>query len=249
MHDLPFDLARKAVSKFQTTLANTINEDHDYWLCMISSSESENKSESVFATAFNRYKKKLAINQSTQNDLKEYLTKHFEVDSSVRISGESLNARIITSERASSGKSLLVKRIHEKNEETNKKQIEYYCISIKDKTLPFENIFKQLMNFDSKSENQYPRIFHFDIAFEVWYDVESFLFKLLIMSVLQSFKGEIWRRQLTDLYLIEIMSPKVVTNAKSKPLHGILTILPELRCLSPQETLDYISRDGCKHEM
>jgi hypothetical protein len=106
--------------------------------------------------------------------------------------------------------------------------------------LPFEDIFRKLKQFDSDKPNvKMARIIHFDIAFEVWYDVDSFLFQLLIMSVLQSYNGELWRRDMTDLFLIEIMSPRIVSTGKvSKPLHSILSILPELKCLPPQETLE-----------
>jgi hypothetical protein len=244
-HDLSYDLARKSVSAFQTMLANYQspqgqNRNQEYLLCIICSSERENKSESVFATHFNRYKKKLPINQDP-SDIRKYVISHFSsVASTVRITDENLSARVITSDRSSTGKSLFVQRIREENQEANQRQIEYCCIAVKSKTLPFEDIFRKLKQFDSDKPNvKMARIIHFDIAFEVWYDVDSFLFQLLIMSVLQSYNGELWRRDMTDLFLIEIMSPRIVSTGKvSKPLHSILSILPELKCLPPQETLE-----------
>ena len=168
-----------------------------------------------------------------------------------------MSVRIITSDRASVGKSLYIKRrveaaLHEH------KSINYQCISVKKQTLPTESIFQSLQKFDLEHGDT-PKIVHIDIAYEVWYEVDYFLFNLLCLSALTSRNGQIYRRSPSDLFFIEIMSPKLrvkyETRANennnveedeelnihnSKPLHSILTVLPTLYCLTPIETFGFI---------
>ena len=72
--------------------------------------------------------------------------------------------------------------------------------------------------------------------------------------MLQNANGEIYRRYPRDLYLIEIMAPRLKTSTndssfsraiasaeKSKPLHNILSILPTLNCLTPRKTYQFLS--------
>ncbi len=95
-----------------------------------------------------------------------------------------------------------------------------------------------------------PKIYHIDIAYEVWYEVDYFLFNLLCLGVLQNSSGQVFRRDPKDLFLVEIMAPKfkiksesnndTAENDNAKLLHSCLNVLPTLNCLTPIETLDLI---------
>jgi hypothetical protein len=180
----------------------------------------------------------------------------------MNIEKDNLNVRVITSDRAGVGKSLYIKRLVEHAKEAHK-PIRYQCISIKKQTLPFETIFQSLKKFDQENaspDETTPKIVHIDIAYEVWYEVDYFLFNLLCLGILTSSNGQIYRRSPSDLFLIEIMSPKIrvkeeTSSSKqdddsdldfknSKPLHSILTVLPTLYCLTPTETFNLIKE--CK---
>ena len=159
--------------------------------------------------------------------------------------------RVITSDRAGVGKSLYIKRRIEKAHREIHSDIKHCCISIKKQTLPFEAVFDALKDFESRHEKQMPKIFHIDIAYEVWYEVDYFLFNLLCLGTLQNSSGQVFRRDPKDLYLVEIMAPKFKTNknddaneneANIKLLHSCLNILPTLKCLTPIETLSLINK-------
>jgi hypothetical protein len=173
---------------------------------------------------------------------------------------DNLNVRVITSDRAGVGKSLYINRIVEQAKQAHN-LVRYQCISIKKQTLPFETIFQLLKKFDQEATTGVttPKIVHIDIAYEVWYEVDFFLFNLLCLSILTSSNGQIYRRSPSDLFLIEIMSPKIrikdeannkngddseLNFKNSKPLHSILSVLPTLYCLTPTETFNLIKE--CK---
>lgn len=225
----------------------------DYKLCIFCSSEREDKS--VLATAFARNKKNILLDRNIDDRLSEYTSKHLKMYSTnedgkslERLDKDQLCVRVVRSDRASNGKSLYINRQIEMAHEEIDPQIGTYCISVKNQTLPFDSVFKKLQKFDSQNDQQLPRILHIDIAYEVWYDVDYFLFNLLCLGVVQSTAtGEIFRRSSSDLYLIEIMSPMFESQDSNdkveyRPLHSILSVLPSLCCLGPTETFQQLSQ-------
>ena len=156
--------------------------------------------------------------------------------------------RVITSDRAGVGKSLYIKRQIEKAHREVHANIKHCCISIKKQTLPFEAVFDALKDFENRHEKQLPKIYHIDIAYEVWYEVDYFLFNLMCLGALQNTSGQVFRRDPKDLYLVEIMAPKFKSTnendenkANTKLLHSCLNVLPTLNCLTPIETLSLIN--------
>lgn len=249
VQDLLYDQAVKAQSSFEKHLSNKdINSRKNFVLCIFCSSEKEDKS--VFVSAFNRYRKNIPLDADIEHRLNTYLSSHFctrlNLDTSItKIEKDNLNVRVITSDRGGVGKSLYVKRMIENAKKIVNPNIQHCCVSIKKQTLPFDHVFKTLKQFERNMIENQPTIFHIDIAYEVWYEVDYFLFNLLCLGVLQDLNGKIFRRSNKDLYLIEIMTPKVKlknddTDFNLKPLHSILTILPMLTCITPVETLNYV---------
>ena len=250
VQDLLYDQAVKAQVCFEKLLAYSGDKiNKQYVLCIICSAEKEDKS--VFATAFSRYKKNVPLEKNIEIELNKYLSNHFRFvetqedgPSMKEIEKDGLNVRVVTSERSAVGKSLYIKRLVESAQQDVDNKIQCHCISVKKQTLPFESIFKSLQKYDMNT----PKIIHIDIAYEVWYEVDYFLFNLLCLGVVQNLNGEIFRRSGQDLYLIEIMSPKFqfkndesdADKSNFKPLHSILTILPSLSCLTPVETFNII---------
>lgn len=250
VQDLVYDQAVKAHTAFEQMFSN-FKSTKSFTLCIICSSEKEDKS--VFATTFNRYRKNIPFEKDLDIKLRSYLTSHFKFDLSLdvslkKIETDALNVKIVTSERSGTGKSLYVKRQIEMAQRDVNKNIKHCCISIKKQCLPFEEVFRSLKAFESECyENEaLPRIYHIDIAYEVWYEVDYFLFSLLCLSQLKSKNGRLFRRLSNDLFLIEIMTPKFrVKNSQEtlKPLHSILTILPTLDCLMPFEIFECITNN------
>ncbi|CAF0824304.1 unnamed protein product, partial [Brachionus calyciflorus] len=255
VQDLLYDQAVKAQVFYERLISNRdSNSTSRFLVCIICSSEKEDKS--VFVTAFNRYRRNVRLEHNSNSNLNKYLKKQFEQKNTPKslrkIEKDGLNVRVVTSDRAGVGKSLYIQRLIENSKSTIDPKIEYCCISIKKQTLPFEQIFQQFKNFEKKlikSKNSLPKIFHIDIAFEVWYEVDYFLFNLLCLGSIENLNGKIYRRSSQDLYLIEIMSPKFknkddLNEQNLKPLHSILNILPMLNCVNPVQTLSFIKKNN-----
>jgi hypothetical protein len=257
VQDLLYDQAVKAQVTFEKMLSNreSTSKSKDFTLCIICSAEKEDKS--VFVTAFNRHRKNIPFDNNSDHELRKYLISHLQSQSySTNLSlgsieKDNLNMRIVTSDRAGVGKSLYIKRLIEKARKYIDPNIDYCCISIKKQTLPFEMVFNELKDFEKCHEKKYPNIYHIDIAYEVWYEVDYFLFNLFCLGILQNSNGQIFRRDPRDLYFIEIMAPKLRAkndqssnaslDANVKYLHSSLGIFPLLNCLTPIETLNLIT--------
>ncbi len=192
VQELLYDQAVNAEICFERLLTSE-KARTDFILCIICSIEKEDKS--VFATAFSRYRKNIPFDPNLDSLLKVYLTNHFKYPTtetnSLTLSSvdkDSLSVRVITSKQSSVGKSLHIRRQIQKAKEEVNSQIQDFCISIKKQSLPLEEIFKQLQKFDKidsadhKTGKVLPRIMHIDIAYEVWYHVDYFLFNLLCLG-------------------------------------------------------------------
>ena len=235
--DLPFDTAVKILQIYEN-----LPKRDDFAFCIVCAEEKE--AQSVFATAYNRYKKKLPQDIDYKK-IQDYLYEHFKLPkngsniSAASIEDDRLTARIIKSERSGVGKSLYIERSYEEIERMANKNTEKLCIPVKKQILCIEDIIEMMKNFD-KNHFMKPRLFHIDIAYEVLENVNSFLFQLLCMSVIKNERDEIWRRSTNDLYLIEIMSMTQTkkndqNRDKNKPLHSILMYLPTIHCLTPRQ--------------
>ena len=192
VQDLLYDQAVNAEICFERLLTSE-KARSDFTLCILCSIEKEDKS--VFATAFSRYKKNIPLETNLDSCLKVYLTNHFKYPTTETnafalksIDKDGLSVRVVTSEQPSVGKSLHIKRQIEKAKDQVCNEIQDFCISIKKQALPFETIFKQLQKFDkmnsvdSEADEILPKILHIDIAYEVWYQVDYFLFNLLCLG-------------------------------------------------------------------
>ncbi|RNA31081.1 E3 ubiquitin-ligase RNF213-like [Brachionus plicatilis] len=251
VQDLLYDQAVKAQASFEKLMAN-YSTNNKFLLCIICSAEREDKS--VFVTAFNRYRKNFNLPNDINKNLNIYLRKQFKQKKEPffedKYGKELLSVQVITSDRAGVGKSLYVQRQIENSKSKTNRILKEKCVSIKKQTLPFESVFEIFKNFEKEQcRNKFAKIYHIDIAYEVWYEVDYFLFNLLCLGVIVNSNGKIFRRSPTDLYLIEIMSPKFKPkdsqdDDQMKPLHSILKILPSLKCISPVQVFDFMSKNA-----
>lgn len=204
--DLNYEQAVKAQSAFDKMFSN-YTSSKCFNLCVLCSSEKEDKS--VFASAFTRHRKNFPLDGDVDSSLLGYLTHHFKYQPQNRnlseVIKDKLNVRVITSERSGTGKSLYIRRQIERCQEIDP-NVRSCCVSIKKQTLPFEDVFASLKEFEKCAGLH--RVYHIDIAYEVWYEVDYFLFNLLVLGVIESKSGRLFRRRPNDLIYIEIMAPK-----------------------------------------
>lgn len=213
---MPYDQAVKAQCEFEKMLSNH-KIKKSFTLCVICSTEREDKS--VFASALSRHRKNVPLEANIEEKLRVYLTSHLKYNPEIKelrpVAKEALGVRVITSDRAGTGKSLYVKRQIEECKKIDPK-LRSCCISIKKQTVPFEEVFEKLKEFEKNDinnnkceENESDHcVYHIDIAYEVWYEVDFLLFNLLCLGVIESKSGRLFRRRNKDLFYVEIMPPK-----------------------------------------
>ena len=268
VQDLLYDQALQAQRSFDRLFTEREGTNaKPFVLCLICAAEKEDKS--IFVTSFSRHKRNIPqMSVSSESELTAYLAKHFAFNVAhnklAGIEKDNISARIITSDSGGVGKSLYVSRLVERAKQANQ-DVNSCCISIKKPTLPLDDAVEQMkayevqFNFDGMLEDA-TAIYHIDIAYEVWYNVDYFLFNLLCLGVLHNDKGKIFRRSPRDLFLIEIMAPKLQAKseqattaidnngdeqqARLKPLHSVMEVLPTLRCLTPVETLQVLTNQN-----
>ncbi|XP_015680739.1 E3 ubiquitin-protein ligase RNF213 [Protobothrops mucrosquamatus] len=183
-------------------------------------------------------------------DIQSYLGKHCKATAlgnpSTSIFKNNMCVGIVSSERAGMGKSLYIKRLHQKM----KAQLQGHRVLLRTIRLidPHVNERKILNSLflllDQKSQKR-PMILHFDITSSVQTGISEFLFKLFILRYLGDTDGKIWLRKQCHLYVAEILQPSPSSKKQrgsvstSRGLnYSFLDVFPQVTCRSPKEVLD-----------
>ncbi len=143
------------------------------------------------------------------------------------------SVRVLMSHRPGNGKSMYVKTLRQRIKINHN----YKCIRIKTSSLDSDKELNKLLELRNTSNtSNLPTLFHIDIAFEVFNNVDLFLFNLLILGGLKHSNGLVWRREAKDLYMIEIMPPFLNT---SPPIafHSLVNYLPKISFRHPRAYL------------
>jgi len=203
----------------------------------------------------------------TCEEAKEVLTEQLR-DRSNSVSAASADkdcstVRVIKSYAAGAGKSLFITRIGEKvqtlieKSDFAMKQVNssvdtdiIVTTSLQGTTVDQNVVVRELIRYDKKKEEAFPRVYHFDIASTVASNLDSFLFQLLIMGSVSTSTGSIWKKKPTDLYIIEITEPILETDQetdkkrqKKTNTGNIIPLLPTTVCRSPDQILDALKNN------
>ncbi|XP_074397014.1 E3 ubiquitin-protein ligase RNF213 isoform X2 [Zonotrichia albicollis] len=215
-----------------------------YRLVILCNCEREN---SYLPSAFSHYKVHM-IPQRSQEDIQQYLQRHFRVaqpsSSAAAVFKEHMCVGIVSSKRAGMGKSLYVKRLHERLQKDQPDCTELLkTIRLIEPEVDEDKVLKSLLPFLEREHQTKPMIFHFDITSSVQRGIPEFLFKLLVLQYLTDNNGNMWLRQKCHLYIIEILelSPVPKTAARHMSVrqkYHFLDVFPKIMCKSPKEVLD-----------
>ncbi|KAK9407005.1 putative E3 ubiquitin-protein ligase-like, partial [Crotalus adamanteus] len=170
-------------------------------------------------------------------DIQSYLGKHYKTtelgNPSTSIFKNNMCVGIVSSERAGMGKSLYIKRLHQKmKEQLQGHRVLLRTIRLIDPHVNERKILNSLfLLLDQKSQKR-PMILHFDITSSVQTGISEFLFKLFILRYLEDTDGKIWLRKQCHLYVAEILqpspSPKKQRGSKSPGLnYSFLDVFPQ----------------------
>ncbi|KAM7035519.1 E3 ubiquitin-protein ligase RNF213 [Acridotheres tristis] len=215
-----------------------------YRLIILCSCEREN---SYLPSAFSHCKVHM-IPQRPREDIQQYLQHHFRVaqpsSSAAAVFKEHMCVGIVSSKRAGMGKSLYVKRLHERLKEEQPDCTELLkTIRLIEPEVDEDKVLKSLLPFLKREHQTKPMIFHFDITSSVQRGIPEFLFKLLVLQYLTDSNGNMWLRQKCHLYIIEILEVSPVPKKAARPMsvsqkYHFLDVFPKVTCRSPKEVLE-----------
>ncbi len=195
------------IEKFLSTNTN-VKHTNDYVLVFVCCADKQESQQSILASLLN--KNRITPIVLRTKDLEQYLLSKFKniLNNSQGVLShydiEKSAIRCLVSREAGNGKSAYVDFLRKEIINT---EYQFKLIRIKTSTLNMDNEIFKLLDYSSNQSVNSKTLFHIDIANEVFKNVDLYLFNMLIMGYLQHSNGLVWRRNLNDLFLIEIMSP------------------------------------------
>uniref|UniRef100_A0A452IRW8 RING-type E3 ubiquitin transferase n=1 Tax=Gopherus agassizii TaxID=38772 RepID=A0A452IRW8_9SAUR len=237
--ELSYDVSYRLEKLFQS-LCRQLHQDN-YRLVILCDCEREH---SYIPSVFSQYKVHM-IPQEPLRDIQTYLRNHYRVTqpagSAASVFNDNMCVGIVSSKRAGVGKSLYVKRLHEKlKTKLHDTSVPLKTIRLIEPHVDEGKVLRSLLSFLHLQYQQKPMIFHFDITSSVQSRISEFLFKLLVLQYLTDTDGKMWLRQQCHLYVVEILDVP--------PKYNFLDVFPKITCKSPKEVLDMgVQRDPSEY--
>ncbi|CAF0704523.1 unnamed protein product [Brachionus calyciflorus] len=177
--------------------------------------------------------------------IEEYLQKKLTTNSKNSLAFFDLHKssiRVLLSQRAGNGKSLYVETF-KKSVPHFEQNFEHKIIRIKTNILNLDSVLNQLFTYKTNVRTLY----HIDIAYETFSNVDLFIFNLAILNCLTHSNGQVWRRSPNDLYFIEMMPP-FIKHRTAQSYHATLNYLPRITFRNPKKYLyDLINSSHLKY--
>ncbi|RXN38155.1 E3 ubiquitin-protein ligase RNF213-alpha-like protein [Labeo rohita] len=230
---LAYEVSYKVEQFFHQQNAQSRN---DYRLVMVCSS---NKEHAYLPSAFSQFRLHL-VPQEPITSIQQYLVRHFTVPAAISSAASVFKNRqfvgVVFSERSGVGKSLYIKRMHEKLKRiTDDKPTQLKCIRLTEPRVDENSILKSLLSNFKKQEIS---VYHFDITTMVKTGLHEFLFRLLILGYLIDSEGNMWKRNNEHLYVIEILRPDCSTSQSDRKTGAFMDVFPSVYCRPPKEVLE-----------
>ncbi|KAM6377190.1 E3 ubiquitin-protein ligase RNF213 [Pluvialis apricaria] len=238
--ELSYDVSCRAEELFQ----HLQRYNSTYRLIILCNCEREH---SYIPSVFSQYKVHM-IPQRPLAEVQRYLQHHFRVaqpsSSAASVFKDNMCVGIVSSKRAGMGKSLYVKRLHERLQEEQPDYTKLLkTIRLIEPEVDEDKVLKSLLPFLKRKHQTKPMIFHFDITSSVQSGIPEFLFKLLVLQYLTDNNGNMWLRQKCHLYIIEILEVSPVPNKAARHMsvsqkYNFFDVFPKVTCKSPKEVLE-----------
>uniref|UniRef100_A0A8C0FVX5 RING-type E3 ubiquitin transferase n=1 Tax=Bubo bubo TaxID=30461 RepID=A0A8C0FVX5_BUBBB len=237
--ELSYDVSCRAEELFQ----HLQHYNSTYRLVILCNCEREH---SYIPSVLSQYKVHM-IPQRPLAEIQRYLQHHYRVaqpsSSAASVFKDNMCVGIVSSKRAGVGKSLYVKRLHERLQEEQPDCTELLkTIRLIEPEVDEDKVLKSLLPFLKRKHQTKPMIFHFDITSSVQSGIPEFLFKLLVLQYLTDNNGNMWLRQKCHLYIIEILEvspvPKKAARHVSSQKYNFFDVFPKVTCKSPKEVLE-----------
>lgn len=233
IHNLTYNVSNRA-EKF---IKNFIKKPKKFNLAFTCDIQKE--TESILASVYlkNRVRYLLLDQETLEIYIKRHLIKeenklfrlgNFDVDN--------CTVRLIVSHKSGNGKSTYVKHLTRRVKE--KCNFNYKIIRIKSNTIDLDNEIIKIIEFkkslDINQKLSQSTVFHIDIAYEVFNNLEPYLFTLIFSSCMAHSNGLVWRRNsIKDYFVIEITPP--FYSRSGKCVHSIIDLLPKIVLQTPSQ--------------
>ncbi|RMZ94441.1 E3 ubiquitin-ligase RNF213-like, partial [Brachionus plicatilis] len=232
IHNLPY----KVSSRAEIFLKNYLQKPQTFNLVLTCDMDKE--SESILASVYlkNRVRYLLLEPDTLQIYIKRYLTK--DQNQLLKLGNfdpDNCSVRVITSDKSGNGKSTYVNHLSQRVKQ--KCSFNHKIIRIKSNFIDTDREIEKIIEYkkflDDNNQLDKSTIYHIDIAYEVFNNVEPYLFSLILSSCMAHSNGLVWRRNSAkDFYLIEVTPPKF-TNGRC--VHSIMDLLPKIVLATPTQ--------------
>nr|XP_039257181.1 E3 ubiquitin-protein ligase rnf213-alpha-like [Styela clava] len=209
-----------------------------YQLVIVTSSQKH-----YLSTCFDKY---LADGKwsASMSEIQDYLKMHLEnkktqMKKHDKTGLDNFLVKVVMSDRSGVGKSLYIKRVKEKLEDSVKNKLHSTTIRLLENKLDSDYIIKKLNEINRHNETQKDSVslIHIDLTPAVQHGIKSFAFNLFVLGSIQGSRGQVWKTHPNHLYFIE-MTDFGSTGKKKFSNQHILNMLPYVKCFSPQEILN-----------
>ncbi|XP_078674105.1 E3 ubiquitin-protein ligase rnf213-alpha-like isoform X2 [Branchiostoma floridae x Branchiostoma belcheri] len=215
---------------------------------------SERQHQSYMVTALDQYKVSIP-HVPSQEHVQEYLLSQFQQQDAgstllaSAVDHQRSSVRVVSSQRAGVGKSLVVQRL---SEELTKKlprrlrgKLSYIKVPLHEATVNNDAVLEALLPHSVNPASPSPRIIHLDISPLVHNGVDCLLFNLLVLGSLLGRDGSVWRRLPWDLYVVEhTYKPQAADTQKNREEHkSFVSMLPSVTCISPRQTYNLLTKN------
>jgi hypothetical protein len=261
IQELTYENSTK-IEKFWLSYKNKTNTFILVLVCCI-----EKQEQSILASVFSKNRVKPI--KLASNDLEDYLFGKlrlaYDPKKSINLTSldpDSMLVRTFLSQRSGNGKSAYIQNLIEKIPDEKRKNINFEVIRIKSSKLNMDKEIEKLIRIkfeaSKNKRNNFPTIYHIDIAYEVFQSVDQYLFSLIVCSYFKHSNGLVWRRnQTNDIYLIEMTPPyfnldlsrklnntnKLKNKNKLVSFHSMLNFLPSIEFRTPLQYYQGITND------
>ncbi|XP_016116503.1 E3 ubiquitin-protein ligase rnf213-alpha-like, partial [Sinocyclocheilus grahami] len=234
---LTYEVSYKVEQFFQQQKAQCRD---DYRLVLVCSSNGEH---AYLPSAFSQFRLHL-VPQEPVIRIQQYLVRHFTIPADISSAAAVFKNRqfvgVVVSERSGVGKSLHIKRMHEKLKKITNKLSQLKSIRLTETRVDENAILKLLLNSLKKKELS---VYHFDITTMVKTGLHEFLFRLLILGYLMDSEGNMWKSSNKHLYVIEVLRPDGRTSqndrkAGAEVSSAFMDVFPIVYCRPPKEVLE-----------
>ena len=272
---LSYEVSREAVDElYKLSQGLSGQRGESYRLVVICSAENEDKSYMISALDQQR---RLPLPCPSPQEVQSYLQSQFQsgpaglklrtvmgtmwTPAAQELDHEQCCVRVVYSTRAGVGKSLFIGRMSEKLVDIpNNKQARSFVarggdpltkviIPLQELSVDSDDILETLEPAFPHPEQALSRLIHLDVSPSVRNGLEEFLFNLLVLGQITDSRGRIWRRRLTDMYVLECTWSEdhdtVIKKALTKEGQRHIPFeyfLPAISRGSPKEALELLQQ-------